>query len=116
MRLWPLIFLAGCATNPDKIPAQVVDPVLYVAIPCDRLVAKRLEVREELARQERTQRSTAKHDAWGVLLVGIPMGSLGGGDVGGRIAQLKGELLAIDTAAVTCTQETTSTSHQGEVP
>lgn len=71
-----LASLAACATPPASIRASV-------ATGCQPGDAQRLV---ELSR---VQQATANNDAVGVLLIGIPMGSVAGDDHKAEIARLK---------------------------
>lgn len=68
--------LAACATPPASIKASV-------ASNCQPTDAQRLR---ELSR---VQQATANNDAIGVLLIGVPMGSVAGDDHKAEIARLK---------------------------
>ncbi len=71
--------LAGCAT-----PPQNIKPVHYTGDTCTQEKMNRLQ---ELSAMQST---TATNDAVGVFLIGMPLGSMGGGDRQHEIARLKG--------------------------
>lgn len=71
-----LASLAACATPPASIKASQ-------AIGCQPGDAQRL------ADLSAVQQATANNDAVGVLLIGIPMGSVAGDDHKAEIARLK---------------------------
>ncbi len=70
--------LASCATPPEKI----------AAIPSNQ--ACTAADKERLAFLYNKQQQTAQSDAMGVFLVGLPLGSMGGGNNEAEIATLKG--------------------------
>ena len=66
---------------------------------CEQLKAERAKVDTTLNEEEREQRSTRKNDAWGVALVGMPIGRMSGGNREDKIAELKGDEIAVDDAS-----------------
>ena len=70
--------LSACATPPGRIK-----PIASSA-PCSAAD------RTRLADISKVQASTATNDALGVFLIGLPVGSMGGGDHEAEIATLKG--------------------------
>jgi hypothetical protein len=89
----------GCAANPEKIEPKHVAFEPYLQMSCDQLSAERTKTQNELANEEREQRSVRRNDAWGVALVGLPLGRMSGGNREDYIAELKGDALAIDSAS-----------------
>jgi hypothetical protein len=73
----------------------------YLQMSCEQLKAERVKVDTALTQDERDQRSTRKNDAWGVALVGMPIGRMSGGNLEDKIAELKGDEIAIDTVSKT---------------
>lgn len=73
-----LAMLAACAKSPNQIKA------VPNAGPCTKAD------RDKLAELSSRQESTANADALGVLLIGVPTGSLAGNDHEAEIAILKG--------------------------
>ncbi|MBY3099844.1 hypothetical protein E0I74_29900 [Rhizobium laguerreae] len=71
--------VAGCAKRPDAI-VQVEKAKL-----------------DDLSKQ---QISAANGDAFGVFLVGVPIGSVAGGDKEGEIAASKGKVSAMQSAGM----------------
>lgn len=69
--------LAGCATPPGRIK-----PAAYAGN-CPANAEQRL------AELSSVQQSAATNDALGVFLIGLPVGSMGGGDHEAEIARLK---------------------------
>lgn len=94
-----LLFLAGCASRPESIPASHVSHEKYIDNDCQVLYGKLSNAQSELARYSDLQNSAANSDAVGVFLLGIPFSKLSG-DHAGSVAKWKGEIEAIETAKV----------------
>lgn len=77
--LTTLLVMASCATHPDRI-----EPVAQAGASCTEADRKRLA---ELVAE---QRRAANTDAFGVLMIGLPIGSMNGPDHEDEIARLKG--------------------------
>jgi hypothetical protein len=94
-----LTALGGCAAAPEKIaPAKIaVEP--YLQMNCEQLKAERVKVDTTLTQEERDQRSVRNNDTWGVALLGLPVGRMSGGNREDKIAELKGDEIAIDDAS-----------------
>ncbi|WP_159585910.1 hypothetical protein [Chelativorans xinjiangense] len=73
------VFLASCAAHPDRIK-----PVSYADATCTDAD------RQRLADLIQVQKATARNDAVGVFLIGLPMGRIAGGNHAPEIARLKG--------------------------
>lgn len=94
--------LAACAQSPDAIAPVAMPGGMYDHLSCQSAGAERARVAQTLAGLESLQRSTAASDAVGVFLIGVPMGSLTGGDKAGQIAAEKGKALALDARLARC--------------
>lgn len=95
--------LAACATPPDDIKATPVATGQYSGMSCDDLSAAAIKTNSKLGDLTAAQGRTASNDAYGVLWLGLPVGSMGEKGVKERevqIAWLKGELDAIQKARV----------------
>ena len=92
-----ILALAGCASNPSDIGAQYVSPEPYLQQSCAQLAQLDQTDTQDLASAEKHQRRMHQSDEWGVALIGVPVGSIGG-DRHKDIARLKGELDALHTA------------------
>lgn len=91
-----LAVLTACATPPDRIAASAYPTDGYRNMECPALLAEQASKKSELLSLEAAQRATVNSDAVGVFLVGIPIGSLGGGDVETQVSVAKGQLEAIN--------------------
>jgi hypothetical protein len=93
---------AGCATPPEKIAAAKVDAAPYAAMDCGALAAEGVRLRKSLGLAEAAQRRQRENDTIGVLMVGLPMGSMAGGKENEQaIARFKGQQAAIDATQKT---------------
>jgi len=91
------VILTGCANRPSSIAASYVSHERYSHLNCGDLQAKKNSTTSELFRVSAMQNKSANADALGVLLLGVPVSKLSG-DHAANVAQLKGELQAVETA------------------
>lgn len=91
--------VAGCATKPSRIAPLNVSPLVYGSKSCAEvaeLAAKTdASLQEMIVRQNRAR----KTDTIGVIMLGLPMGSITGKDREADVARLKGEKIALEQAA-----------------
>jgi hypothetical protein len=55
-----------------------------------------MKISQDLANLSARQKSAASGDAWGVVLLGLPLSSMSGGDQEALIAVAKGKVQALD--------------------
>ena len=96
-----LPLLAACAQNPASI-APVSMGNAFAALPCQQAAADLTAERQALAALESKQKGAVAGDAVGVLLLGVPVSSLTGGDVSGHIGATKGKVIALEARAASC--------------
>ncbi|WP_342070961.1 hypothetical protein [Yoonia algicola] len=98
-----LITLAvtACAKRPDAI-APVAMGDAFSSLSCNQARTMLNTERSTLATLSAAQTTAANNDAFGVFLIGVPMGSVTGGDNEGNIAASKGKILALENRLVTC--------------
>ena len=82
----------GCATIPEDIAPAKVDDVSYAGWSCERLSQEQLRLDAALNGAADAQRKCRKTDTAGVLIIGLPVGSLLGCSVAAEIARLKREI------------------------
>jgi hypothetical protein len=87
--------LAGCAASPESIAPSYVSPVAYQNWSCAQLAEDegRLHSAYVMAAGEQSDARTT--DTVGVLLLGLPVGSMTGENVAPQVASLKGQLDAV---------------------
>ncbi|SEU02690.1 hypothetical protein [Paracoccus homiensis] len=96
-----LPFIAACAQSPSSI-APVSMGNAYANVSCQQARADLIAERQTLAALEGKQKGAVAGDAIGVLLIGVPMSSLTGGDVSGHIAASKGRVIALEARLSSC--------------
>ena len=108
MRNWlavvAAIAVAGCATLPEDVRPATVSADPYMAMGCDQLSAEKQRLALSVAQTSLAQQKTRTADNSGVFWLGMPLGSMGGGDHEAELATLKGQAVAVDQArtAKTC--------------
>lgn len=98
-----ILSLAACAQSPSSI-APVSMGNAFSTLNCQQAVNDLAAERQTLAALEGKQKGAVAGDAIGVLLIGVPMSSLTGGDVSGHIATSKGKILALEARTSACAQ------------
>jgi hypothetical protein len=93
-----LLSLQGCAPNPTRIDPKPVPVANYGSMTCGELTTLHNTDLSSLRSNDAEQRATRRSDAWGVLLIGLPVGRMAGGNRADTIAELKGELIAINSS------------------
>lgn len=96
------VALSACATPPNDIK-PIAATTTYAGLSCADLSSKAISTNSKLGDLTAAQSRTASNDAYGVLWLGLPVGSMGDKDAKpreGEIARLKGELDAIQKARV----------------
>ena len=90
-----ILAASGCATPPEKIAAVQMSSAEYSGKDCAALKADQARSTMTLKNTSKEQQRIATNDAVGVLLLGVPMGSIGG-DMETAVAVEKGRLAAIE--------------------
>lgn len=91
---------AGCAKDPSRIEPVAMPAGAYAPMSCSSLAAEHAANKQELDALSKAQKNAATGDAVGVLLIGVPLSSLGGGDKEAEIAAAKGRQYAIEAEMV----------------
>ena len=95
-----IALLSACAERPNAIAPVGINTSLYADKSCGYLIAEKQRVDAQVMHLSSQQNSAANNDAIGVFLLGIPTGSLTGGDVAGELAAAKGQQVSISQAIV----------------
>lgn len=101
-----LVALSGCATNPDKIGASYVSPLMYKGFTDEQIIMEMGHVGRRTNELYATLKKEAKADKWqmgiGLLLFWPTLFALEGGDgvEAQEYARLKGEYEALRQTAV----------------
>jgi hypothetical protein len=94
------VLLSACAKQPDQIAAVDIGADSYGRYSCQQLVSEKTKISQDLGNLSARQKSAANGDAWGVVLLGLPLSSMSGGDQEALIAVAKGKVQAIDRQIV----------------
>ena len=95
------ISLGACAKAPDAIQAAYVDDAAFSASSCRQLSDAYTATTERLLDASNEQSAIRQKDTAGVLITGIPLGSVMNDDLEPKVAALRGEQDAIKRAQVT---------------
>jgi hypothetical protein len=93
--------LAACATPPGSI-APVPMFGAFDALPCQAAADRLAQTEARLAADVAAQRDTVGADFVGVAFLGMPIGSMTGGDREAAIAVARGEVLALEARLRGC--------------
>ncbi|MBU3261736.1 hypothetical protein KPG71_17045 [Roseovarius sp. PS-C2] len=91
---------AACAKKPETIDAAYVSPTTYQDWNCPQLAAEARRVDNALAKASAAQNKARGNDTAGVILLGLPVSTLSGGNVADQIAQLKGHKQVIEQTQI----------------
>ena len=97
----PFCLVAACAKSPDSIAPSYVSEVGYQGWSCQQLGEEQLRLSQALAVASRQQEQARTTDTVGVILLGLPVGSLSGDNIAPEIGRLKGEQEAVRKAMIT---------------
>jgi hypothetical protein len=87
--------LSACAKAPEAIQAAYVDDARFSASSCRQLAEAYTAATERLLQASNEQSAIRQKDTAGVLITGIPLGSVMNDDLEPKVAALKGEQVAI---------------------
>lgn len=97
-----LLAVTACAQGPYQIEPSAVPLDTFTGTSCSRAESLLSVARVNLESLSIRQEKTARNDALGVALVGVPLSSLQGGDKSAEIADLKGEIIALEHRLESC--------------
>ncbi|MDB5522693.1 MAG: hypothetical protein JWM58_456 [Rhizobium sp.] len=99
-----LLLLSGCAKQPGDIVAAAIPTDAYLQMSCENLASERAGKESQLGTLSGAQEETANRDAAWMAIIHVPVASMSRGDNAKQIAELKGQINAIDQAsqAKTC--------------
>jgi hypothetical protein len=101
MCVWAVIItvtLGACAQSPDAIQPEYVSTVPYLVWTCAQIAEEQQKIANVLDTASAQQKRTRSNDTVGVLLTGMPVSSMSGGNIAPQIAHLKGEQEALNEA------------------
>lgn len=82
------ILTAGCVASPSKIKPSYVSDAPYRTMSCEDLSAERGRIAEALTQACHTQRNARGNDIAGVIVLGLPVGSICGQNMTADIRDL----------------------------
>lgn len=91
--------VAACAKSPESIAPAYVSPLAYQALNCTQITEELARVNVALAQASQQQRDARTNDTVGVILLGLPVSTLSGGNVADQVARLKGEQQTLQQTA-----------------
>jgi hypothetical protein len=93
-----LFIISGCATRASGIAPASVSALEYQALTCEETRGMLTAKRSALVAAEKSQNNAATLDTISTVVLLVPAASIFGGDSEGKVAQLKGEVLALERA------------------
>src|SRR4029078_4142409 len=103
LRLLPVVLLlavAACAPTPESIQPAYVSEVPYQSWTCQQLGEELGRLNKALTTSSAQQNTARSNDVAGVILLGLPVGSMSGQSIAPQIARYKGEQDAVDNAMI----------------
>ena len=85
-----VVSVGACAAKPESIQPSYISPTTFAGMNCSQLAAEAVRVDNALVRASAQQTKARSNDTAGVILLGLPVSSLSGGNVAPQIADLKG--------------------------
>jgi hypothetical protein len=92
------VALAGCAKSPESIAPAYVSSVNFQSWSCSQLAEEGRRLNQALAEASTQQRNARTNDTIGVIFIGVPVSSLSGDNIAPQIANLKGQIVAVQQA------------------
>lgn len=90
--------LGACAQSPEDIVPAYISQSRFKGWSCELLVQEKSHLAAALITSSAQQQQARDSDIAGIILLGLPVGSLSGGNVAAQIARLKGERNAVERA------------------
>ena len=90
-----LAILAGCAAKPESIAPAYVSTIPYESWTCEQLASETQHIEQAMTTAYAQQNQARGNDIAGVILIGLPVSSMSGGNVAPQIAALKGQQEAV---------------------
>jgi hypothetical protein len=113
--LFAVAVLASCATRASGVAPLAISSAEFAHLNCIEGRAQLANSRERENALTRQQNNAATADAAGVFLFLVPLGSVVGSDVSGELAQVKGEVNALERhVAARCAAEAQALQGPGE--
>lgn len=95
-----MITLAACAPTPESIAPAYVSELPFRGYTCDQLGEEQARLQQALATASGQQSNARSNDVVGIILIGLPVGSMSGQSIAPQIALYKGQLEAVHRASI----------------
>ena len=92
--------LGACAPTPESIAPAYVSEVPYRTWTCDQLGEEQARLAQALSTASIQQSNARSNDTVGIILIGMPVGSMSGQSIAPQIALYKGQQEAIHRASI----------------
>lgn len=98
--------ISACAKSPESIAPSYVSEVPYQSYSCSQLGQEKARLEQAYSVAAKAQSDARTGDAVGVFFLGMPTSTLSGGNIAPEIANLKGQMTAVDRTIITknCTR------------
>jgi hypothetical protein len=90
----------ACAPTPESIAPAYVSEVPYRSYTCEQLGEEQARLNQALATASAQQSNARSNDTVGIILIGLPVGSMSGQSIAPQIALYKGQLEAVHRASI----------------
>lgn len=98
--LGALLAVAACAPTPESIQPAYVSEVPYRSWTCEQLGEENVRLNQALATASVAQSNARSNDTVGIILIGLPVGSMSGQSIAPQIALYKGQMEAVHRASI----------------
>lgn len=95
-----LTLIGACAPSPESIQPAYVSETPYRSWTCEQLGEELIKLDQALAVASQQQNTARTNDTVGVILIGLPLGSMSGQSVAPQIALYKGQHEAVRKASI----------------
>lgn len=104
--------VSACAQTPESVAPSYISEVTYQNWTCGQLAEEQQRVASALTTASAAQNNARSQDIAGIILLGVPVSSMSGGNIAPEIARLKGHQEAIGRASTLkkCTAATPGTT------
>lgn len=92
--------VTACAPTPESIAPAYVSELPYRSYTCEQLGEENARLNQALSTSSVAQNSARTNDTVGILLIGLPIGSMSGQSIAPQIALYKGQLEAVHRASI----------------
>lgn len=92
--------IGACAPSPESIQPAYVSETPYRGGTCDQLGEELAKLDQALAVASQQQNTARTNDTVGIILIGLPVGSMSGQSIAPQIAMYKGQHEAVRKASI----------------